>query len=379
MRRLQCRLMNTSNKYNRVYNFSAGPAVLPETVLEQVRDEMMNFRGSGVSIMEISHRSKQFDEVMANSVARTKEILGLGDDYSVLFLQGGASLQFSMIPMNLQLATKSVDVVHSGYWTEMAIGQLKKGHDHRIVATSEKEGFKRLPDLNTKEFNPDASYVHMCSNNTIEGTQWKSFPDTGNVPLVCDMSSDIMSRKLDFKKFGLIFAGAQKNLGPSGVCLVAIRNDLAERASDKLPTMLQYRTHIKGDSRYNTPPAFGIYVCGLVMDWIQKQGGLEVVEKRNEEKAKVLYDAIDSSGIYKSPIAKEHRSLMNVVFRVKPGTPECEKLEEQFIKEAKAAGLVELKGHRAIGGLRASLYNAHPIEGVRALAQFMREFERKNG
>ena len=366
-------------KYERVFNFAAGPAALPESVLEQVRDEMMNYKGSGVSVMEISHRAKPFDEIMANANSKVKQLLGLGDDYAVMFLQGGASLQFSMMPMNLQLPGKSIDVIHSGYWTEMAIGQLKKGFDHRIVASGEKDGFKRLPEVNTKEFNPDASYVHMCSNNTIYGTQWKSFPDTGNVPLVCDMSSDIMSRKLDFTKFGVIYAGAQKNLGPSGVCLVVMKKELAERASEKLPTMLQYRTHIKGDSRYNTPPAFGIYVMGLVLDWLAKNGGLEAVEKKNVEKAKVLYDAIDGSSIYKSPLNKPDRSLMNVVFRVKPESADSEKLEEAFVKEAKAAGLCELKGHRAIGGLRASIYNAMPLEGVQALAQFMREFERKNG
>jgi phosphoserine aminotransferase len=368
------------NKYNRIFNFAAGPAVLPEVVLEQVRDELLNYKGSGASVMEMSHRSKAFDEIMANAVARTKEILKLGDDYTVLFLQGGASLQFSMAPMNLQQPGKPVDMIHSGNWTEMAIGQLKKGHEFRIVASGEKDGFKRLPKIDTAELSPNASYAYICSNNTIEGTQWKSFPDTGSVPLVCDMSSDIMSRRLDFSKFGLIFAGAQKNLGPSGVCMVVMKKDLAERASDKLPTMLQYRTHIKGDSRYNTPPAFSIYVCGLVMDWIQKQGGLEAVEKRNQEKAGILYDAIDSSGFYKSPILdKDHRSLMNVTIRIRPDSPESEKLEETFVKEAKAAGLAELKGHRNIGGLRASIYNAFPVEGVKALTQFMREFERKNG
>lgn len=366
-------------KYDRIFNFSAGPANLPEPVLEQVRDEMLNYKGSGVSMMEISHRSKQFDEVMANANAITKRILGLGDDYAVMFLQGGASLQFSMLPMNLLQQGKPADIIHSGYWTEMAIGQHKKGFEHRIVTSGEKDKFTRLPALNEKELNPNASYVYMCSNNTIEGTQWKSFPNTGNVPLVCDMSSDFMSRKLDYNKFGVIFAGAQKNLGPSGVCLVVMKKELAERAPESLPTMLQYRTHIKGDSRYNTPPAFGIYVCGLVMEWIEKNGGLAGIEKRNEEKAKVLYDAIDATGYYGSPIQKQDRSLMNVVFRIKPGTPDSEKLEEAFIKEAKAAGLVELKGHRAIGGLRASIYNAHPLEGVNALAQFMREFERKNG
>lgn len=368
----------SKQNYGRVFNFSSGPANLPESVLEQVRDEMMNYRGSGVSIMEISHRAKAFDEVMANAVALTKKILGLGDDYSVLFLHGGASLQFAMAPMNLCEPGKPVDVIHTGTWTTTAIKELKKDFEHRIAASGEKDGFRRLPQIDAQTLNPNASYVHLCSNNTIEGSQWKHFPDTGRVPLVCDMSSDIMSRKLDFSKFGLIFAGAQKNLGPSGVCLVVIRKDLAERASDKLPTMLQYRTHIAGDSRYNTPPAFGIYVCGLVLEWIVKQGGLEAVEKKNREKAQVVYDAIDASQLFKCPVEKSHRSDANIVFRIKPDSPESEKLEEAFLKEAKASGLVELKGHRSVGGLRASIYNAHPLEGCQALAQFMREFERKN-
>jgi phosphoserine aminotransferase len=367
------------SKYNRVFNFAAGPAALPESVLEQVRDDLMNYRGSGMSVMEMSHRSKEFDEIISKAKATAREILKLGDDYEVLFLQGGASLQFTMVPMNLVQAGKPVDVVHTGNWTEMAIGQLKKGTEYRIVATGEKDGFKKLPKLHSDQFNPNASYVHVCTNNTIEGTQWKSLPDTGKVPLVADMSSDFMSRRMDFSKFGLIFAGAQKNLGPSGVCMVVIRKDLAERADEKLPSMLQYRTHIKNDSRYNTPPAFGIYICGLVMDWIQKQGGLEAMERTNNAKAKALYDAIDSSGgFYACPISNEDRSAMNVVFRIQPGQKRGEELEELFIKETKKAGLAELKGHRSIGGLRASIYNAHPIEGVHALTSFMREFQKKN-
>lgn len=366
-------------KYNRVFNFAAGPAALPEAVLEQVRDEMMNYKASGVSIMEISHRAKAFDEVMANAKQRVKDIMQLGDDHEVLFLQGGASLQFSMIPMNLAQKGKPIDVVHTGYWTKMAVEQLKKGFEHRIVASGEKDGFTKLPSTHPDMFNPNAAYTYLCTNNTIYGTQFKDVPDTGSAPVVADMSSDILSRRRDFKKFGLIFAGAQKNLGPSGVCLVVIRKDLAERADATLPTMLQFRTHITGDSRYNTPPAFGIYVCGLVLDWIQKQGGLDVVERNNEAKAKAIYDAIDSSGFYKSPLEKSHRSSMNVVFRIKPGSSDSEKLEETFIKDAKAAGLTELKGHRAIGGLRASIYNAMPLEGAQALVGFMREFEKKNG
>lgn len=371
--------MATTNKYNRIHNFAAGPAALPVTVLEQVRDEMLNYRGSGVSVMEMSHRSKQFDEILAGAQKSAKDIMQLSDDHVVLFLQGGASLQFSMVPMNLVQAGKPIDVLHTGYWTEMAISQLKKGFEYRIVASGEKEGFKKLPDVHADQFNPGASYVHMCTNNTIYGTQWKTIPNTGTAPLVADMSSDFLSRRLDFNKFGLIFAGAQKNLGPSGVTMVVIRKDLAERADEKLPTMLQYRTHIKGDSRYNTPPAFGIYVCGLVMNWIQQQGGLEAVERNNETKAKILYDAIDSSSFYSSPLHKTHRSSMNVVFRIKPDSKDSETLEESFVKEAKKEGLTDLKGHRAIGGLRASIYNASPMEASKALAEFMRHFEKMHG
>lgn len=368
-----------SQKYNRIYSFSAGPAVLPEPVLEQVRDEMMNYRNSGFSVMEMSHRSKEFDEILATAESNVKKLMGINDDYSVLFLQGGASLQFSMAPMNLYQPGKPIDVLHTGYWTEMAIAQLKKGFEHRIIASGEKEGFKKLPTVTKDMVSPNASYLYMCTNNTIYGTQWKNIPDSGSVPLVADMSSDIFSCRRDFSKFGLIFAGAQKNLGPSGVCLVVIRKDLAERASDKLPTMLDYRTHVKGGSRYNTPPAFGIYVCGLVLNWIQQQGGLEAVERVNQEKAQMLYSAIDSSSFFKCLVDPSARSNMNPVFRIKPGEAGGEQLEEQFVKEARKAGLAELKGHRATGGLRASMYNAFPVAGVKALVEFMKEFERKNG
>jgi phosphoserine aminotransferase len=369
-----------SNKYDRIYNFSAGPAMLPESVLERVRDDMLNYRGSGMSVMEMSHRSKEFDDIIARAEASVRSLMKISDDYTVLFLQGGASLQFSMVPMNLTKSGQSVDVIHTGYWTEMALGQLKKGFTHRVLATGEKDGFKKLPEFSADQIDRNAAYAYMCSNNTIEGTQWKSFPDTGSVPLVVDMSSDIFSRKLDFSKMGMIFAGAQKNLGPSGVTLVVMRKDLAERADEKLPTMLQYRTHIKAGSRYNTPPAFGIYTCGLVFDWINEQGGLDGVEKRNAEKAGILYNAIDgSNGFYTCPIDKAARSQMNVVFRIKLGAADGEQIEENFIKEAKKAGLAELKGHRAIGGLRASIYNAFPLEGVKRLSDFMREFQKKHG
>jgi phosphoserine aminotransferase len=367
-------------KYERLFNFSAGPANLPESVLEQVRDEMMNYKRSGMSVMEMSHRSKEFDEILANATARTKELMGLGDDYEVLFLQGGASLQFAMIPMNLCQPGKPVDVMHTGYWSEMAIKELKKGFESRLVYDGTKDKFTKIADVPASEFNPEASYAYLCSNNTIEGSQFKKFPKTGSVPLIADMSSDILSRKIDFKQFGMIFAGAQKNLGPSGVTMVVMRKDLAERGSDKLPTMLQYRTHTKGGSRYNTPPAFGIYICGLVLDWIAKQGGLDKMEQHNAKKAGHIYDAIDGSGgFYHCPVDKAVRSDMNVVWRIKPGTPDSEKLEESFIKEAKAAGLLELKGHRAVGGIRASIYNAHPIESTQRLAEVMKNFQKKNG
>jgi len=360
----------------RVFNFNAGPAVLPLPVLEKAREELLNYGGCGMSVMEMSHRSKEFEEILSRTEASLRRILRIPDDYAVLFLQGGASLQFSMIPMNLYLKGQPVEIIHSGSWTEKAIAEHKKLCEYHIVASSESEKFLRLPSWQGVAFNPNASYVYMCSNNTIFGTQFREFPDTGNVPLVADMSSDILSRAIDVSRFGLIFAGAQKNLGPSGVTLVIIRKDLVERAAKELPTMLQYRIHVKNNSLYNTPPTFGIYVCGLVLDWIEAEGGLPAIEKRNDEKARILYEAIDASGLFYGPVEKNSRSRMNVVFRVKGDN---EDLEKKFVSEAAAAGLAGLKGHRSVGGLRASIYNAHPVEGVRALVDFMKEFERKNG
>ncbi len=360
----------------RIFNFNAGPAVLPLPVLEKARDEMVNYGGSGMSVMEMSHRSKEFENILARTDASLRRILRIPDDYAVLFLQGGASLQFSMVPMNLYLKGQPVDIIHSGSWTEKAIAEHKKLCEYNIVASSEADKFLRLPSLQGVAFNPAASYVYMCSNNTIFGTQFRELPDTGGVPLAADMSSDILSRDFDVTRFGLIFAGAQKNLGPSGVTLVIIRKDLVERAPKELPTMLQYRIHVKNNSLYNTPPTFGIYICGLVLDWIEAEGGLPAIEKRNDEKAQILYDAIDASGLFYGPVEKSSRSRMNVVFRVKGDN---EDLEKKFASEAGAAGLAGLKGHRSVGGLRASIYNAHPVEGVRALVDFMKEFERKNG
>lgn len=361
--------------YGRVYNFSAGPAALPESVLERARDEILNYQGCGMSVMEMSHRSKEFESIIGKTEANVRKLLGVPDNYEVLFLQGGASLQFAMVPMNLYIPGKPVDVIHTGVWTKKAIDELKKLAEYRIAGTSEKENFKRLPKPDEIQYDANASYVYMCSNNTIYGTQWKDFPNTGDIPLVADMSSDILSRPVDVKKFGLIFAGAQKNIGPAGVCLVIIRKDLAERCNPKLATMMQYRVHMKEKSLYNTPPTYAIYISGLVMEWIEQQGGVAAIEKKNNEKAKILYDAIDSSGYYYCPAEAGSRSKMNVNFRIRG---DREDLEEKFVSESKKQGLSGLKGHRSVGGLRASIYNAHPIEGVKALVEFMKKFQKEN-
>lgn len=361
---------------NRIFNFSAGPAVLPEPVLAQARDEMLNYQGSGMSVMEMSHRSGQFEAIRDHAEAGLRRALNIPADYEVLFLQGGASLQFSMAPMNLYLEGNPVDVIHTGAWTKKAIVELEKVAACTLAASTEAKNFTRLPRPEEIVLDENASYVHLCSNNTIFGTQWQAFPDTGEVPLVADMSSDILSRPLDVSKFGLIFAGAQKNIGPSGVTVVILRRELAERASKDLPTMLQYRTHISKKSMFNTPPTFAIYMVGLVLDWIEQQGGVAGIEQRNRQKAKLLYDTIDASDFYSCPVAVEDRSLMNVIVRVQNGN---EALEKTFVSEATAAGLSTLKGHRSVGGLRASIYNAMPLEGVQALVQFMQAFEAKYG
>lgn len=365
-----------SQAHGRIYNFSAGPAVLPLSVLETVREELLNHKGSGMSVMEMSHRSPEFEAILDRTEKGMRRLLGVPEDYAILFLQGGASLQFSMVPMNLYVEGKPVDALHTGVWTEKAIEELAKVAPYRLAGTSEPFKFRRLPRKEEMQFDPNASYVHICSNNTIYGTQWREFPDTGAVPLIADMSSDILSRRIDVSRFGLIFAGAQKNLGPSGVTVVILRKDLAERASQKLPIMLQYRTHIKNKSLYNTPPTFGIYVIGLVAEWIEKEGGLAAIEGRNEDKARVLYDALDAGSFYRCPVEKKDRSRMNVIFRIREGD---EELEKKFAKEAESAGLSGLKGHRNAGGLRASIYNAQPLEGVKALVAFMKDFEKKSG
>jgi len=361
----------------RVFNFNAGPAALPLPVLERIREELLDWRGSGMSVMEMSHRSPEFESINAAAEQKLRSLLAIPDDYAVIFVQGGGSLQFSMAPMNLCLPGKPVDVLHTGSWTAKAIGELKKGFPYNIAASTEADKFARLPRPEEIKFSPDASYVYLCTNNTIEGTQWTAIPETGNVPLVADMSSDIASRAIDVKKYGLIFAGAQKNLGPSGVTVVILRKDLAERADKNLPTLLQYRTHIKEKSLYHTPPTFAVYVVELVLEWIESLGGISAIQQRNEAKAKLLYDTIETSGgFYRCPVEKTSRSKMNVVFRVANGD---EATEKQFANEATAAGLAGTPGHRSVGGMRISLYNAVTLEAVEAVTSFIREFQRKRG
>jgi len=367
----------TRSATKRIFNFNAGPAALPISVLERMRDELLDYRGTGMSVMEMSHRSPEFEAINDSAEKRLRALLRIPADYAVLFLQGGASLQFAMVPMNLYLPGKPVDVVHTGAWTAKAIGELKKVAAYRTAGSTEGDKFTRIPKASEISFSKEASYVHICTNNTIEGTQWNEPPDTGDVPLVADMSSDIASRPVDVQQYGLIFAGAQKNLGPSGVTVVIVRSDLAERADQKLAQILQYRTFIKEKSLYNTPPTLGIYALGLVLEWIEEQGGITAVEKTNDAKANLLYGMIDGSGgYYKCPVEKDSRSKMNVVFRVAGGN---EDVEKKFVKEAEGAGLAGIKGHRSVGGMRASTYNAVTLDAVQGLVDFMKEFQRKNG
>jgi len=367
----------SSQVAKRVFNFNAGPGPLPLPVLERIREELLDWRGTGMSVMEMSHRSPEFESINASAEEKLRTLLGIPEEYAVIFVQGGGSLQFTMAPMNLCLPGKPVDVLHTGTWTAKAIGELKKGFLHHIAATTEGDKFSRLPRKEEIHFSADASYVHVCTNNTIEGTQWKNLPETGGIPLVADMSSDIASKPLAVNKFGVIFAGAQKNLGSSGVTIVIIRKDLAERANKNLPTLLQYRTHIKDKSLYHTPPTFAVYIVGLVLEWIESLGGLGAIEKRNIAKAGLLYDAIENSGgYYQCPVEADSRSKMNVIFRVAGGD---EAIEKRFAEQAATAGLVGTPGHRSVGGMRVSLYNAVTLEAVEALTSFLREFQRKKG
>jgi phosphoserine aminotransferase len=358
----------------RIYNFSAGPAVLPLEVLEEAQRDLIALPGVGMSILEISHRSKTFDEVIQGCEADMRALAGIPTDYKILFLQGGASLQFSMVPMNLLPAGGSADYIVTGVWGQKAVKEAKKCGAVKIAGSTESENFARVPKQSELTLDPNAAYVHMTSNNTIYGTEWNWLPETGGVPLVSDMSSDIFSRPVDVRKHALIYAGAQKNLAPAGVTLAIIRQDLLEKSPASLHTMLSYKVHAENQSLYNTPPVFPIYVMRLVMTWLRKNGGLEAVEKSNARKADKLYAEIDRSGFYRGHAAKDSRSRMNVTFRLG-----SEDLEKKFAKEATAAGLDGLKGHRSVGGMRASIYNAFPEAGVDALVQFMQEFEKKNG
>lgn len=357
----------------RIYNFNAGPAALPLQVLEEIQSSFLNFSQSGMSITEISHRSIYFDDVINDAVERARRLLNLDDNFHVLFLQGGASLQFAMAPMNFLGETDSADYVNTGTWSTKAIKEAQiLGKNHKVVASSEDKDFSYIPK--NIEFSSDAKYVHLTSNNTIKGTQYNEFPDTGGVPIICDMSSDIFSRPLDMNKFGLIYAGAQKNLGPSGTCMVILRKDLLETADETLPSMLKYSTYANKNSMYNTPPCFGIYTIDLVLKWIEEEmGGLEQIEQHNIQKADLLYDFIDSSGFYRTTAEKFSRSLMNVTFRL-PN----EDLETKFVATATENGFGGLKGHRSVGGCRASIYNAATLESIQALVEFMDTFEKEN-
>ncbi len=359
---------------NRVYNFYAGPATLPLSVLEQAQSELLDFQGTGMSVMEISHRSKAFDKVIKEAEADLKDLLGLGDDYRVLFLQGGASSQFYMVPMNFLPEGAVADYIITGSWSEKAFKEADKLGDARIIYSAKESNFDRIPD--PAEVSPDdnAAYVHITSNNTIHGTQWQDLPDFGDIPLIADMSSDILSREFDASKFSLIYAGAQKNLGPAGVTIVIIRKSFLEKAVPPASTMLKYSTHVEKDSLYNTPPCFPIYMVGLVLKWLKAQGGIAAIEKQNKAKAGLIYDVIDSSnGFYKGHAQKDSRSMMNVTFNLAD-----EDLEKAFVAAAGEQGFIGLKGHRSVGGIRASIYNAMPVEGCEKLAAFMREFQKQN-
>ena len=357
----------------RVYNFSAGPAVLPEEVLKEAAAEMLDYQGSGQSVMEMSHRSKVFDKIIKDAEQDIRDLLNIPDNYKVLFLQGGAHLQFAMIPMNL-MKNKVADYIVTGQWAKRAFKEAQKFGDAKCIASSEDKTFSYIPDCSDLPIDENADYVYICENNTIYGTKFKTLPNTKGKDLVADVSSCFLSEPMDVTKYAVIYGGAQKNIGPAGVVIAIIREDLiTEDVLPGTPTMLQYKTHADNDSLYNTPPCYGIYICGKVFKWLKKQGGLEAMKKRNEEKAKILYDFLDSSKLFHGTVEKKDRSLMNVPF-----VTGNEELDAKFVKEAKAAGFENLKGHRTVGGMRASIYNAMPIEGVKALVEFMKKFEEAN-
>jgi len=357
----------------RVYNFSAGPSMLPLEVLEKAANEMTNCDNSGMSVMEMSHRSPVYQNIIDTAEALMRELMEIPENYHVLFLQGGASTQFAMIPLNLMNKSGKADYVITGQWAKKAYEEGKHYGDAYEVASSKDKTFSYIPKLTKDMFRPDADYVHITLNNTIYGTKYNNLPDTGDVPLVADISSCILSEKLDVSKFGMLYAGAQKNIGPAGLTVVIIRKDLVGNARDITPVMLNYQTHVDGGSMYNTPPTYSIYVCKLVLEWLKELGGVDAIEKMNKEKAAILYDYLDSSDFFKGTVVKEDRSLMNVPF-LSPS----DELNKKFIAEAKAAGFVNLAGHRTVGGMRASIYNAMPKEGVLKLVEFMKEFEKNN-
>ena len=358
----------------RIFNFNPGPAALPLPVLEEIQEGFLNFKGSGMSITEVSHRSKGFDEVINDTVERVRRLLQLDQRYHVLFVQGGASLQFCMVPMNVLPDDASADYIDTGTWSTKAVKEARTlGKTVKVAASSEDKNYSYIPEVLTLD--PQAAYVHITSNNTIKGTQWDRFPETGSVPLVADMSSDIMSRPFDPAPFGIIYAGAQKNIGPAGVCLVIIRDDMLARVPEALPSMLKYTTFSAKNSMFNTPPCFAVYTMQLVLKWIEEtMGGLVAMEAFNRKKAALIYDVVDGGDFYRGTAAAGSRSMMNVTFRL-PG----EDLEKRFVAEALASGLGGLKGHRSVGGCRASIYNAVSLEAVEALTQFMQEFARRNG
>jgi phosphoserine aminotransferase len=359
---------------SRVFNFSAGPAMLPDEVLKQAASEMTDWRGSGMSVMEMSHRGKEFVSIAEKAEADLREIMKIPVNYKVLFLQGGATSQFAMVPMNLLKGKKTADYINTGQWSKKAISEAKRYCNVNVVATSEAYNFTTIPPQAEWKLNPDAAYVHYTPNETIGGVEFHDIPEVGKVPLIADMSSTILSRPIDVSKFGLIYAGAQKNIGPAGLTIVIIREDLISEADPGTPLMFSYKTHADNGSMYNTPPTYAWYIAGLVFEWIKKKGGLKAMAEINRRKADKLYAAIDKSDFYKNPVDKKYRSWMNVTFILKNS-----ELDKNFIEETKKAGLVALKGHRSVGGMRASIYNAMPEEGVDALILFMEEFKKKNG
>ncbi|HWS73651.1 MAG TPA: 3-phosphoserine/phosphohydroxythreonine transaminase [Quisquiliibacterium sp.] len=357
-----------------IFNFSAGPAVLPEEVLQQAAAEMLDWHGSGQSVMEMSHRGKEYMSIHAQAEADLRELMGIPANYKVLFLQGGATLQFAMIPMNLLRGKASADYVHTGEWSKKAIKEAKLFGKVNVAASAEDRNFTYVPAQSAWKLDPGAAYVHVCANETIGGVEFNWQPETGDVPLVADVSSTFLSRPVDVSKYGLIYGGAQKNIGPAGLTIVIVRDDLIGHAPAGTPTMLDYKAQAENDSMLNTPPTYSIYIAGLVFQWLKRQGGVAAVEKRNVEKAQLLYDYLDSTGFYANPVDKADRSRMNVPFTLKDAA-----LDDAFLAGAKSRGLIQLKGHRSVGGMRASIYNAMPIEGVRALVGYMRDFEKQHG